>query len=111
MSRFFCQQEVDSLKAKKIIRTDKELIEKYRTITFFKGTQFQIKDGSIRYIPKINIAYIKPHHIKFLNDNNTYLIFGRTKSNKIFKNSLYNPVELKDLEKNKNSCKIRRSDN
>lgn len=86
---------------KEIIRTDKELIEKYRTIASFRGTQVQISDGSIRYIPKTNIAYIEPHRIKFLNDNNTYLIFGRTKSNKIFKNSLYNPVELKDLENKK----------
>ena len=91
---------------KEIIRTDKELVGKYRTIASFKGTQVQISDGSIRYIPKTNIAYIEPHRIKFLNDNNTYLIFGRTKSNKIFKNSLYNPVELTDFEnKFRNSCK------
>lgn len=86
---------------KEIIRTDKELIEKYRTIASFKGTHVQIRDGSITYIPKTNIAYIEPHRIKFLNDNNAYLIFDITKSNKIFKTSLYNPVELKDLENKK----------
>ena len=70
------------------------MVEKYRAIAYFKGTQVQISDGSIRYIPKTNIAYIEPH--KLVINNITYLFFNEY--NDIYINTLVNSIPFNDLE-------------
>lgn len=70
--------------------------KRLHNICAFASKKGVITGGSVRYIPKTNIAYIEPICLQI--DNKTYIIFGKEKINYIGDTTLYNPVSITELE-------------
>lgn len=87
----------DSLKiTKENIYLDENIIKKLKNTCTFASKKGKIHLGSIRYIPKTNIAYIEPTSL--IVDGKRYLIFGSKHINYISETTIYNELTFKELE-------------
>jgi len=72
------------------------VVRKLKNTCTFASKRFEIGNGSIRYIPKTNIAYIEPSRL--IVDGKFYLIFGSNEINYINETTIYNEFSIKQLE-------------
>ena len=72
------------------------VVRKLKNTCAFASKRFEISNGSIRYIPKTNIAYIEPSRL--IVDGKCYLIFGSNEINYISEANIYNVFPIKQLE-------------
>jgi len=70
--------------------------KRLNNICTFASKKGVITGGSVRYIPKTNIAYIEPICLQI--DNKTYIIFGKEKINYIGDTTLYKNISITELE-------------
>ncbi len=77
---------------------DDSIIKKLTNICTFASNKAVILNGSIRYLPKTNIAYIEPSRL--ITKDGKYMIFGNNNINCICNKTLHNKLSLKELENN-----------
>ena len=95
MSRFFVGGDSLEVYKEEVILND-NVVRKLKNTCTFASKRFEISNGSIRYIPKTNIAYIEPSRL--IVDGKCYLIFGSNEINYISETNIYNKFPIKQLE-------------
>ncbi|MEG1506656.1 MAG: hypothetical protein RR478_04060 [Bacilli bacterium] len=81
------------------IEIDNELRKKILNLASFNGAKACINKGSIRYVPKTNIAYIEPFRVEITNKSKKiFLVFGDKNIIFISESNLRNPFKINEFE-------------
>ena len=78
----------------KNLKISEELNRKIDMICRFSCVKYEFMPGNIKLVKNTNIAYVKPHILKF--KGNDYLILEECKE--VFINGYNEKIRLKDLE-------------
>lgn len=81
---------------KERIIINEDLKRRLVNIATFKSKKARVIEGNIIYIPNTNISYIEPH--KLIIDDKMYYFFGKNDCCYLYKNTLSNPILLKDIK-------------
>ena len=81
------------------IEMNNELRKKIVNMASFNGAKACINNGSIRYVPKTNIAYIEPFRVEMTNKSKKiFFVFGDKNIRFISESNLRNPFKINGFD-------------